>query len=204
MKEKSILERIADSVTQLGYWHPDRLKSALAEAELSANYEIRVQQLKEKSMALDNDRDINEQNPNHYRAGGIEPWDYIKAKFSPTQLAGFALGNVIKYVSRADHKNKVDDLKKAQWYLNKLIEEIESKNQDTAQAERKPHFGPWVIHNSSSRPPSLKAGTRVEVAFRLPNYQEKKAGDWEAFIWNHYAPGLHAGDIVAYRILGAE
>mgnify|MGYP000389157944 CR=1 FL=1 len=63
--------------------------------------------------------------PHHYRVGGIETWDYLKAKLSPTQLAGFAMGNVIKYVSRADRKNKLEDLKKAQWYLNKLIEEIE-------------------------------------------------------------------------------
>jgi len=65
-------------------------------------------------------------NPDHYRVGGIDVWDYMKAKMSPTQLAGFAIGNVLKYVSRAPHKNKVEDLKKAQWYLNKLIEEIEN------------------------------------------------------------------------------
>lgn len=196
MKEKSMLERIADSVAQLGYWHPDRLKSALAEAELSANYEIRVQQLKEKSMALDNDRDINEQNPNHYRAGGIEPWDYIKAKFSPTQLAGFALGNVIKYVSRADHKNKIEDLKKAQWYLNKLIEEIESKNQDTAQAEKQ-HFGPWCPKSYPGTPP-MRPETRVQVNFRDPSFQVKVVDVLENFDWRKTG----AGEIVAYRILG--
>jgi hypothetical protein len=64
-------------------------------------------------------------NPNHYKVGGIETWDYLKAKLSPTQLAGFALGNVIKYISRADHKNKLEDLKKSKWYLDKIIEEIE-------------------------------------------------------------------------------
>ncbi len=64
-------------------------------------------------------------NPEHYKVGGIETFDYIKAKLSPSQLAGFCKGNIIKYVSRADHKNKVEDLKKAKWYLDKLIEEID-------------------------------------------------------------------------------
>jgi len=65
-------------------------------------------------------------NPDHYKFGGIETFDYLKAKLSPTQLAGFCKGNIIKYVSRVDHKNKVEDLKKAKWYLDKLIKEIEN------------------------------------------------------------------------------
>ena len=64
-------------------------------------------------------------NPNHYKVGGIETWDYLKAKLSPTQLAGFALGNCVKYISRSDHKGKIEDLRKAKWYLDKIIEEIE-------------------------------------------------------------------------------
>ena len=64
-------------------------------------------------------------NPDHYKVGGIETWDYLKAKLSPTQLAVFSLYNLIKYVSRADHKNKVEDLVKGKWYLDKIIEELQ-------------------------------------------------------------------------------
>ena len=61
--------------------------------------------------------------PAHYKAGGIETIDYIEAK----ELS-YHLGNVIKYVSRADHKGqKLEDLKKAQWYLSRAIEN-ENKN----------------------------------------------------------------------------
>jgi transposase len=61
--------------------------------------------------------------PAHYKAGGIETIDYIEAK-----KLGYHLGNVIKYVSRADHKGqKLEDLKKAQWYLSRAIEN-ENKN----------------------------------------------------------------------------
>lgn len=64
-------------------------------------------------------------NPEHYKVGGIEAIDIMKAKLSPTQFAGFCKGNVIKYVLRADHKGKVEDLKKARFYLEKLINEVE-------------------------------------------------------------------------------
>ena len=66
-------------------------------------------------------------NPDHYKVGGIETFDILRAKLSPTQLAGFCKGNVIKYITRADHKDKVDDLKKCRWYLDKLIEELDGK-----------------------------------------------------------------------------
>ena len=66
-------------------------------------------------------------NPNHYKHGGIETWDYLKAKLAPSALEGFALGNVIKYVSRNEHKNGIEDLKKAKWYLDKIISELENE-----------------------------------------------------------------------------
>ena len=59
--------------------------------------------------------------PTHYTGGGIETIDFIEAK----QL-NFCLGNVVKYVARAGHKdNKLEDLKKARWYLDREIENIE-------------------------------------------------------------------------------
>lgn len=74
-------------------------------------------------------RDTSEDkiNPDHYKVGGIETFNILRAKLSPTQLAGFCKGNVLKYITRADHKDKVDDLKKAKWYLDKLIEELDGK-----------------------------------------------------------------------------
>ena len=56
--------------------------------------------------------------PAHYTAGGIETIDFIEAK----QL-NYHLGQVIKYVTRAEYKNNfLEDLKKAQWYLTREIE----------------------------------------------------------------------------------
>ena len=65
----------------------------------------------------------NNVNPEHYKVGGIETIDYLKAKLSPEEFRGFLKGNIIKYTSRAEHKNGMEDYQKAQWYVNKLNEE---------------------------------------------------------------------------------
>lgn len=74
------------------------------------------------SMKNENNDKIN--NPAHYTAGGIETLDYIKAKVK--DYPSYAAGNILKYVSRYEHKNGIEDLKKAQFYLNDLIEWMES------------------------------------------------------------------------------
>ena len=53
----------------------------------------------------------------HYATKSIQPWDYIIAND-----LGYLEGNIIKYVSRWKDKGGVEDLKKAQHYLQKLIE----------------------------------------------------------------------------------
>ena len=55
--------------------------------------------------------------PAHYKVGGIETIDFIEAK-----KLNYNIGNVVKYITRADHKgNKLEDLRKAQWYLTREI-----------------------------------------------------------------------------------
>ena len=62
--------------------------------------------------------------PSHYTDGGIECIDAIKASMSTEAFLGFLKGNVQKYMWRYEKKvAPVEDLKKAQWYLSKLIEE---------------------------------------------------------------------------------
>ena len=63
----------------------------------------------------------NVNHPSHYKVGGIETIDFIEAK-----SLSYNLGNVVKYLTRADHKgNKIEDLKKAQWYLNREVSKQE-------------------------------------------------------------------------------
>ena len=59
-------------------------------------------------------------NPDHYKAGGIEAIDYIQAKLSPEEFAGYCRGNALKYVSRAGRKDAVgQEVRKAIWYLER-------------------------------------------------------------------------------------
>lgn len=69
----------------------------------------------------------NVNHPNHYTQGKYEVIDYIEDKLSKEELQGYCVGNVLKYISRFKHKNGLEDLKKAEWYLNRLIKNMEGK-----------------------------------------------------------------------------
>ena len=73
--------------------------------------------------------------PDHYKVGGIESIDVIRAKLSPEEFRGFCKGNAMKYIHRAGHKGSaVEDAKKAQVYLGWLSDEIAQKPQpDTSK-----------------------------------------------------------------------
>jgi len=58
--------------------------------------------------------------PAHYKVGGIETIDFIEAK-----KLNYNIGNVVKYLTRADHKgNRKQDLEKAMWYLTREINSL--------------------------------------------------------------------------------
>ena len=61
-------------------------------------------------------------NPEYYTQGSIECIDYIISK-----KLDFLEGNVVKYITRNRQKGGLEDLKKAQWYLNRLIEDYNEK-----------------------------------------------------------------------------
>ena len=63
-------------------------------------------------------------NPPHYTTGRIECIDAIRAA-TEEGYEYYLQGNIIKYLWRYRYKNGTEDLKKAQWYLGKLIEEVE-------------------------------------------------------------------------------
>jgi len=59
----------------------------------------------------------------HYSKNNIQPIEYITAN-----NLGFSEGNVIKYVTRYKYKNGLEDLKKALWYINYLIDNYDKEN----------------------------------------------------------------------------
>ena len=65
--------------------------------------------------------------PAHYTAGAVECIDAIEASMTPIAFLGYCKGNALKYIWRYEQKGSVESLRKAIWYLNKLIE-VESSD----------------------------------------------------------------------------
>jgi hypothetical protein len=65
--------------------------------------------------------------PSHYTQGAIETIEYMESCLTPEEFCGGCKMNVLKYVSREKHKNGVEDLKKARWYLDHLIGYLEKQ-----------------------------------------------------------------------------
>jgi len=80
-----------------------------------------VRQAPELPITMEEPKSDPVNHPAHYKAGGIETIDFIEAKG-----LNYRLGNVVKYITRADHKgNRKQDLEKAMWYLKREIEQIQ-------------------------------------------------------------------------------
>ena len=61
--------------------------------------------------------------PSHYNQGGVECIDAIRAALGKDGFEAFCIGNVIKYLWRYKHKNGLEDLQKAEVYLNWAMED---------------------------------------------------------------------------------
>lgn len=63
--------------------------------------------------------------PAHYNQGGIECIDAIKASLTPEGFQAYLKASSMKYLWRYEHKNAaVEDLRKARWFLDRLIKEL--------------------------------------------------------------------------------
>ena len=64
--------------------------------------------------------------PPHYNEGGLECIDYIQQQLGD-KFSSYLEGSIIKYIHRHKYKDaNIQDLEKAKWYLNKLIEHYEN------------------------------------------------------------------------------
>lgn len=95
------------------------------------------EQVRDDAAEKDDEADLNEcigrdvdvvNHPSHYTKGRIECIDAIdSATTGKSGIEAVCVGNVIKYLWRYEEKNGLEDVKKAKWYLNKLISELEDK-----------------------------------------------------------------------------
>ena len=71
-------------------------------------------------------------NPDHYKVGGIETIDFIQAKLSPEEFAGYCRGNMLKYITRAGHKDDAgQDMRKALWYGERWLKARDAGAQES-------------------------------------------------------------------------
>ena len=68
----------------------------------------------------------NVNHPSHYTQGGIECLDAIEASMPAEGFQDYCKGNILKYIWRYRFKNGVEDLKKAQFYLDRMIQSVEN------------------------------------------------------------------------------
>lgn len=85
------------------------------------NYSMNGTEQENARMSKDN---VNQ--PDHYTQGGVECIDAITAAtLNKTGIEAVCVANAIKYLWRYELKNGLEDVKKAQWYLNRLVAEMD-------------------------------------------------------------------------------
>lgn len=69
--------------------------------------------------------------PSHYTQGKVECIDALEsATINKRGIEAVCTANIIKYLWRYESKNGIEDVKKAQWYLQKLISELENQQKE--------------------------------------------------------------------------
>lgn len=80
---------------------------------------------------IDHTKPFDNINPHHYRKGKIECIDAIEsATTGKTGFEGALVANIIKYLWRYEEKNGLEDVKKTQWYINKLVQAVQEREEN--------------------------------------------------------------------------
>ena len=117
------------------YWSHDGLGYDIIAYRLQKP--TKSEQVRDDAAGDDDESDLNEcigqdvdvvNHPSHYTKGRIECIDAIdSATTGKSGIEAVCVANIIKYLYRYEEKNGLEDVKKAKWYINKLISELESK-----------------------------------------------------------------------------
>lgn len=144
----------------------------------------------------------NTKNPSAYQVGGthytdkvLQPWDAMQAWMSQEAFEGFLAGNVIKYLARYKAKNGLQDVLKAQHYLDKLASVIEAHESDKAASGVANGSDGWIKWDGGKECP-VHPDTVVEVALRL-DAKKLTSHAWK-LNWEHH---WWEDDVMAYRVV---
>lgn len=120
---RDLQDRLQAEEKKDGGWECNKLWEAFKlEQQTQASWDDRIQ----KKIHEDDSNDVD--SPAHYNAGEIETIDYIVDVLGEFEAAQYCHGNVLKYTGHRlfNKGNPVKDARKAIWYLNKMVELLES------------------------------------------------------------------------------
>ena len=125
-----LLNKFSD-VCNFNRWSDDKL--TIAYDHVCKNSEARLDgsHLKDAELNIEpkNKPDMVS-HPQHYTQGGIECIDALKAAtVGKRGIEAVCVANVIKYLWRYEEKNGIEDIRKAKWYIERLLREIEESQQ---------------------------------------------------------------------------
>lgn len=126
-----LLKKFSDGVIcYFDKWSDDKL--AIAYDHVYKNGEARLDgsHLKNEEVKMDENVPDMVNHPQHYTQGGIECIDALKAAtVSKHGIEAVCVANVIKYLWRYEEKNGIEDVRKAKWYIGRLLKELEESQQ---------------------------------------------------------------------------
>ena len=126
-----LLEKFSGGVMcDFDEWSDDKL--AIAYDHVYKNGEARLDgsHLKNEEVKMDENVPDMVNHPQHYTQGGIECIDALKAAtVGKRGIEAVCVANVIKYLWRYEEKNGIEDVRKAKFYIERLLKELEESQQ---------------------------------------------------------------------------
>jgi hypothetical protein len=120
MVKRGMDKKLSDLAYQIGKGHKQKPKQEWKTVHISTSdnsIEAAIGREIAAAITMEEPKADPVNHPAHYKYGGIETIDFIEAK-----ELGYNLGNVVKYITRSDHKgNRKQDLEKAAWYLQREL-----------------------------------------------------------------------------------
>ena len=128
VKSDKPLETIAEKVAEPKEELKPTCPAIVIDSSKDEIQSVKLTQEQEKEV----DNVVNDpvNHPSHYQGNGVECIDCIASAVSGLDgFHGFCAGNAIKYIFRFSHKNGVEDLRKAEWYIDRLIKAIPGRHE---------------------------------------------------------------------------
>lgn len=132
------LNKFDESVCDFNEWTDDKLAVAYNVAYKNSDARLDGSHLKlnaepDEAPAIGikpNNKSDAVNHPKHYAQGGIECIDALKAAtVGKRGIEAICVANVIKYLWRFEEKNGIEDVRKAKWYIERLLKELEENQQ---------------------------------------------------------------------------